>query len=309
MKSCRRLICGMLLFLLMSDPVFCQTESLKVLVVLSDHTAPYLSFAEVLKKALPTLRITVLENTNQPITDMPTVDLLITVGMKASELAATQSKIPVLAVMIPRAGYENALSHLPAISPPRKMSAIYLDQPWARRIEFWHAVIPERRRIGLLFTQNSNIELTHLHHEVEQRGGSLMMRQVHSNEELFSALESILTNSDVLFAIADNEIYSSSNIRNILLTSYRYRIPLIGLSQAYVNAGALCAIFSTPEQLAIQASRIVISFAQNRELPDAQYPDDYTIAVNPQVARSLGIEMRSPEAIHSQMDKAKEEKR
>ena len=302
-------MCGMLLFLLMSDPVFCQTESLKVLVVLSEHSAPYQSFAEALKKALPALRITVLKNTELLITDTPTADLLIAVGMKASELAATQSKIPVLAAMIPRAGYENVLSHASAISPPRLMSAIYLDQPWARRIEFWHAVIPERRRIGLLFTQNSNIELTHLHHEVEQRGGSLMVKQVHSNDELFSALESILTNSDVLFAIADSEIYSSSSIRNILLTSYRYRIPLIGLSQAYVNAGALCAIFSTPEQLAIQASRIVISFAQNKELPEAQYPDDYTIAVNQQVARSLGIELLPPEAIRSQMGKAKEERR
>jgi putative ABC transport system substrate-binding protein len=308
MKSCRRLIGGMLLFLLMSAPVFCQTENLKVLVVLSEQSAPYQSFTEVLKKALPALQITVLKNTERLITDMPGVDLLITVGMKASELAATQSKIPVLAVMIPRAGYENLLSHLPAISPPRLMSAIYLDQPWARRIEFWHAVIPERRKIGLVFTQNSNIELTYLHHEIEQRGGSLILRQVHSNEELFSVLESILMNSDVLIAIADSEIYNSSNIRNILLSSYRHGVPLIGLSQAYVNAGALCAIFSTPEQLAIQASKIVIAFARHKDLPEAQYPEDYTIAVNQQVARSLGIEMRSAETIHSQMNKAKEER-
>jgi putative ABC transport system substrate-binding protein len=308
MKSCRRLIGGMFLCLLMSAPVFCQTENLKVLVVLSEQSAPYQSFAEVLKKALPALQITVLKNTEN-FTDVPTVDLLITVGMKASELAATQSKISVLAVMIPRAGYENILSHLPAISPPRLMSAIYLDQPWARQIAFWHAVIPERRRIGLVFTQNSNMELTSLQHEVEQRGGSLKLKQVHSNEELFPALESILMNSDVLFAIADSEIYNSSNIRNILLSSYRHGVPLIGLSQAYVNAGALCAIFSTPEQLAIQASKMVVAFARNKELPQAQYSENFTIAVNQQVARSLAIEMRSPEAIRSQMDKAKEERR
>jgi hypothetical protein len=44
-------------------------------------------------------------------------------------------------------------------------------------------------------------------------------------------------------------------------------------------------------------------------LPEPQYPDAFTIAVNQQVARSLGIELRSPEAIRSQMDKAKEERR
>ena len=41
-------------------------------------------------------------------------------------------------------------------------------------------------------------------------------------------------------------------MRNILLTSYRRGVPLVGLSQAYVNAGALAAIFSTTEQLAEQ---------------------------------------------------------
>jgi hypothetical protein len=51
---------------------------------------------------------------------------------------------------------------------------------------------------------------------------------------------------------------------------------------------------------------MVIFFARDRQLPAPQFPAAYTIAVNQQVARSLGIELSSPEAIRSQMDKMKE---
>jgi ABC-type uncharacterized transport system substrate-binding protein len=116
----------------------------------------------------------------------------------------------------------------------------------------------------------------------------------------------MLNSSDVLLAVPDSEIYSSSNVRNILLTSYRHKVPLIGISQAYVNAGALGAIFSTPEQLAEQAGNIISSFFRERKLPGPQYPASFGIALNLQVARSLGIELDSPEAIRGRMAEAGE---
>ena len=285
-------------------------ENLKVWVVLSDNSAPYQSFAQALNNSLPALiQSTVLEHPEQWPTAVPQADLIVAVGMKAAELAVTRSDLPVLAVMIPQAGYEALLAQAAQKKSTHALTAIYLDQPWLRRVDFWHAALPDRHKPGLLYSPETHLDVARLRQDVAQRGGTLMARPLRSADELFDRLETVLGGSDVLLAIPDSRIYNSSNIRNILLTSYRHGVPLIGLSQAYVNAGALGAIFSTPEQLAVQASRIVIAFARNKELPEAQYPDEYTIAVNQQVARSLGIEMRSPEAIHSQMDKAQKERR
>ena len=137
---------------------------------------------------------------------------------------------------------------------------------------------------------------------------SLNAQSTRPAENLFATLESVLNSSDVLLVIPDSEIYSSSNVRNILLTSYRYQVPLIGISQAYVNAGALGAIFSIPEQLAGQTVEMIIFFARSRRLPDPQYPVLFSISLNQQVARSLGIALDSPEAIRERMDKAGEGK-
>lgn len=280
-------------------------ENLGVLVVLSNSSAPYQSFATALKNNLPTtIHTTVLVHPGKLPADAPPMDLIIAVGMEATKRAAGQINTPVLAAMVPKMGYEELLGQLPAQQNARVMSAIYLNQPWNRQVSFLRAVLPDRRKVGLLHSPDTHIDITHLGKNVAKRGGSLIAHLVQSEEELFLGLESVLSNSDVLLAIPDDLIYNSSNIRNILLTSYHHRIPLIGISQPYVNAGALCAIFSTPEQLAVQTSVVAIKFLRTGQLPESQYPAEFTIAVNSQVARSMGIELPSQEIIRRQMDAA-----
>lgn len=280
-----------------------QAGTLDVRLVMSDNTPPYQQFSARLGKALAASGIdaSVTESQNGGEAD---ADLVITVGMKASELAIAKSNTPVLAVMVPKTGYEMLLENHPVYRRSEAVSAIYMDQPWNRQLSFIQAALPDHTTVGLLYSPDVHITLPRL-----PRGMSLNAQSVRSAENLSAALESVLASSDVLLAIPDGEIYSSRNVRNILLTSYRYKVPLIGISQAYVNAGALGAIFSTPEQLAEQAAEMVVSFARNRRLPEPQYPASFSIALNPQVARSLGIALDSSEAIRERMGKAGEGRR
>jgi len=285
-------------------PLSCLAENLKVAVLLSDNSAPYLSFSASFDKALAASKAGAVVTESQTIGET-NADLIVAVGMKAAESAAAQTDTPVLVVMVPRMGYADLRTQARKKNSAPAISAIYLNQPWARQLDFLRAALPARRRIGLLYSPDTRIDVARLRQDIASRDGSLVAQPVRSAEDLYASLETVLGKSDVLLAVPDSTIYSSNNIRNILLTSYRYRIPLIGLSQPYVNAGALCAIFSTPEQLAEQASSAVILFARTGQLPDSQYPAAFTIAVNQQVARSLGIELPSPEAIRGTMDEAK----
>ncbi|MBI5626283.1 MAG: hypothetical protein HY935_03640 [Nitrosomonadales bacterium] len=280
-----------------------QAGTLNVSLILSDSSPPYRQFAESFKKTLAEKNADVTVVESQTISSNH-AGLIVAVGMKATELAAAQADTPVLAAMVHETGYQKMLAHASRQQPDRAISAIYLNQPWDRQIDFLHAALPERRRIGLLYSPDTHIDVEGLNERIARRGGLLVAQPVSSEDRLYSILESVLAKSDVLLAIPDNAIYNSSNIRNTLLTSYRLGVPLIGLSQSYVNAGALCAVFSTPEQIADQAVAVVISFSQDVRLPAPQYSAEFTIAVNQQVARSLGIELPSPEQIHSQMDKS-----
>lgn len=273
---------------------------LNVSLVLSDSSPPYRRFAESFNNALAANNADVTVVESQAATGNH-ADLIVAVGMRATELAAAQAGAPVLAVMIPDSGYQELLAQASRKLPSRAITAIYLSQPWERQLDFLQAALPERRRIGLLYSPDTHIDVEGLRQHILKRGGSLVSLPVDSAERLFPSLERVLDGSDLLLAIPDRPIYNSTNIRNILIASYRKGVPLIGLSQSYVNAGALCAVFSTTEQMADQAGATVASFARNRRLPGTQYPADFTIAVNRQVARSLGIDLPSPEAIRSQM--------
>lgn len=284
-----------------------QAETLNVRLVLSDSTPPYQQFSSALNQAFAASKADVIvvesrAGINQS-GEGAHADLVVAAGMKAMEFAIARFDAPVLGVMIPRMGYEILLEGHPSRPWPKATSAIYLDQPWSRQLNFIQAALPEHKTVGLLYSPDTRITLPRL-----PRGMSLNAQSTRHAENLFAILESVLNSSDVLLVIPDSEIYSSSNVRNILLTSYRHQVPLIGISQAYVNAGALGAIFSLPEQLAGQTVEMIVFFARSRRLPDPQYPVLFSIALNQQVARSLGIALDSPEAIRERMDKAGEGK-
>ena len=73
---------------------------------------------------------------------------------------------------------------------------------------------------------------------------------------IFPALKQVLEDAEVLLALADAQIYNSNSLQNILLTSFRARVPLVAFSPAYVRAGALMAVHVTPTQLGAQAGVI-----------------------------------------------------
>ena len=292
-------ICCSLIFLL-SIPLFAfGADELRVLVVLSESTTPYQTFAKTFRQNLSSnVHVSVLERPEDAsIGDQP-ADLIVTVGVKATDrMMATH--IPVLAVMVPSATYFDLLEKQTRVG---QISAIYVDQPLSRQVALLSAALPERKRVGVLYSAAAQINLEELHNELDKQGYKLVAKQVQGDKTLSSDLRDVLEHSDVLLAIPDSTIFNSSYIRNILLSSYRRHIPLVGLSQAYVNAGALCAIFSTPEQLAAQASDATTLFAQTRHLPAPQPPSLYTIAVNQEVARALGVTTQSADLLHMRVE-------
>lgn len=292
------------IFLLSSTIVFlatmAQAGTLNVRLIASDNSPPYQQFSVALNKFLAASRADVAIVESQAGEGI-NAELVIAVGMKATELAIAKFDTPVLGVMIPRMGYEILLERHSSRRRSKTVSAIYLDQPWERQLNFIQAALPKHNIVGMLYSSDTPIILPRL-----PRKMSLNAQSARAAENLFATLESVLNNSDVLLVVPDSEIYSNGNMRNILLTSYRYKVPLIGISQAYVNAGALGAIFSTPEQLAGQTGEAIVSFARNRRLPEPQYPMLFSISLNQQVAHSLGIALDPPEAIRERMEKAGE---
>jgi putative ABC transport system substrate-binding protein len=283
------------MFLLSS--AFCHAEDFKLALVLSEESGAYLEYSSALKASLSDSQFVLsVIAADQPI---PKSDLIIAAGMKAAAVVARSKPAAMLAVLIPKQGLLQLLNEFPDLKDAGKnmYSAIYLDQPSRRQIDLITLLLPATKIIGVLYTEPPS-DISALRMQATAHKCKLYERSFDDAKSDTSS-----PSSDVLLALPDVEIYNSSTIRNILLATYRNRVPLIGLSSAYVKAGALAAIYSTPEQIAIQSVGLVRTFAETHMLPPAQYAKDFEVSVNEQVAHSLGLNVKSATQLRAEIGK------
>ncbi len=222
--------------------------------------------------------------------------LIVTVGATAFEetlnwLArrpASWERVPVLATLLPRAAYDAQLARGPPLRRP--VSAAVLDQPLGRQMALLKRALPERRQLGVLAGPQIRLQLGVLQKEAAARGLRLVAAPaVNAPEELYPALKLALEGADVLLALPEPLVYNAATLQNILLTTYRARVPLVAFSAAYVKAGAVLAVYSTPAQVARRAVEMVRGWQAGRGWPPPQTPREFAVSVNPRVAASLGL--------------------
>jgi len=235
---------------------------------------------------------------------LPASGLVIAVGMKAAAAVAASEAPLVLNVLITKASQGALLRDFPRRANSRSYSAIYLDQPASREARLIAAILPAGKgSVGLLYATPPR-ELAQLQEKLGELGLTLHAQEVDAALPLPEALRQVLERSDALLAVPDPAVYNDSTIRNVLLSSYRAEVPLIGLSPGYVKAGALCAVFTTPAQVAAQAAAVAVQAAETQALPAAQYPQEFEVMVNEQVARSLNLRVRAAAALHDEIEES-----
>jgi len=226
----------------------------------------------------------------------PAARLYIALGVEAAQvLARSELRGAVLCTLLPRISFERVLRDS-GRRTSSQFTALYLNQPLARQLDLARLALPQARRVGVLLGHESMAQLAQLEEAAASRGLKLVHAQVQPQEPLYGDLKRVLDESDLLLALADPQIYNSGSIQNILLTSFRARVPMLAFSPAYVRAGALLAVYSTPSQIGQQAGALARSHALGRPLPLPQYPQEFSVSVNEHVARSLGLNLE-PQAL------------
>jgi hypothetical protein len=271
------------------------TAAATVVVLASEHSAAYIEAGEALigeleKKGVTrqeVLRITASEWSEAgPLNPK----LFIALGVQATELLA-RAKLgsPVLATLLPRASFERILG-ANMLMPSSQFSALYLDQPLSRQLQLIRLALPGTHRVGVLWGPESKAQAAALNALVRTKHLQLVESDVGPQDPLFPGLKRVLEQADLLLALPDSQVYSSGSIQNILLASFRARVPMLAYSPSYVRAGALLALYVTPAQLGVQAAGLAFGVLQGKTLPEtALYSSDFQISVNDNVARALGL--------------------
>ncbi len=217
--------------------------------------------------------------------------LYVALGTEAcATLARGTVSAPVLCALLPRASFERVLRES-GRRAGATFSALYLNQPLGRQLDLVRLALPRVQRVGVLWGTESQANEPQLEAAAQVRGMKVVGVMVRSDEPVFNGLKKLLDESDLLLAFADPQIYNSHTIQNILLGSFRAQVPMVAFSPAYVRAGALLAVHSTPSQIGQQAGALARGVLQGQPLGVPQYPLQFEVSVNEHVARSLGLKL------------------
>lgn len=217
------------------------------------------------------------------------------VGLADASASGRLGRIPLLACLLPRTIFE---AQRRKVAGP--LTGIVLDQPAVRQMALLRYAFPNMRRVGVLLGPDSLWSQSQFDKAAADQGLQANIYTVGGDADLYPALRRVLEENDLLLAVPDTTVYNGATIQNILLASYRQRVPLIGFSPAYVRAGAMLALYSTPAQIGSQTARTARSLLADASVPIVQPPTEFVVSVNVNVARSLGFRL-SEDALRLQL--------
>jgi len=274
-----------------------------VAIVVSDDSPAHRETAEAVRAELVRASGAVATVTVLPVSALASqpagsMQAAVAVGTQAARaLALRDPRLPVLGTLIPRTSYERILAESGHSRDSGRFSAVFIEQPLERQFELVRQALPGTPRVGLLLGPESAPQLDTVRGAATARKLRLNVQRVVDAQDIYPALQRLLGETDVLLALPDPTVFNSGTVPHILLTTYRQRIPLVGFSAAYVRAGAVLALYSTPEQIGRQAAEMLRSGLAAGHLPPPQYPRQFVVGINPHVARSLEIVIDDAETL------------
>ena len=304
LPGCQRvaLVLAMLGLLPGPDGFSVQAQAMEVAVLLSEAEGRGQRFAEALDAALaPGMHRLVAAGVAGVQADaalLGRADLVLAVGQAAAEHALRASAQPVLAVLV---GLRD-VDRLNGAHPGRGLGALVLDQPLERHLRLVRAVLPDAKRVGVLLGPDSVLQLPGLPGAADACQLQANVHEVRQPADLVPALDHLLFAGDALLPLPDGLVSGPAAARTILLTSYRHRRPVFAHSAAYVTAGALAAVFSTPEHVAMDVADLLAGAAEPSAMVRKIHPPRrFDVAVNRAVARALGLVVADEKALRERI--------
>ena len=290
----------MLLFAFSFNDAFADADK-RIYILSSTNSKNQMAIARSIEKGLQNTeyRPEILPHDDISKKNAVEADLIVSINARPStNIINTYGTTPILHISS-KVDLNNAYKER-----GRATSTLYITQPYCRQMQHISMVSKKWKTIGVLTSKADSIDKLTLARCAKKYGLKIYFTYIDNKDNLTSKFKKTLRNSDAILALPDTHIYNSRTVKNILLTSYRHRKPIIGFSDDFVQAGALTAIFTSPAQLSNQVVELIKGFFNNDEkFSDViYYPKYYAITNNNQVFRALGLDIPDLEYIEKTLE-------
>ena len=287
------------IFLCLIIPIYAIADPATVILVPSHDSDIYATAIENIRKSINSLnnnQINIKVVTRDEISKIgPSIfnnsKLVVPIGYHALKRVIEYSDSrPILATLITRDSFDKALDKNHKITSTIKVGAVFIDQPLVREIRFTRLILPGNKKLGFLVSRKN---LKYLDVLKKLPDNNHFIKILNPDDNIINEVSETLDRSDIFISLPDSLIFNKRTARSILMSSYRKRKPVIGFSNAYVRAGALAAIYATPSQIGEQTGELILKIIETGDLERIKTYDSkyFTISINHNVARSLGLSL------------------
>jgi len=230
-------------------------------------------------------------------------DIVISLGTSAAEAVfKNKSKKPHIVTLITESSFDSLAKQYfgtEAVALAAGISPILLDQPFERKIALAKKLLPKVSRVGVMFGSATKEKITTYNNSIIDRKMKPQTLVIDAGKNPIRQLDPIIKQSDVFIPVADSHLINVTTAKWILQLSYRYRVPVIGYSSNFVDAGALASVYSSAEGVAKQTLELLSSVFHKDYTHAVHQPKFCTVKFNTNVAWYLNLTIPGELAIEA----------
>ena len=271
----------------------------EIAALLSDDTEAYKTVLSEFKRSLAKERITEfnmkgdLEIGRKIIAQIKALNpsILLTIGAKASEIAAKQAgDIPMIYCMVFNP-FELGLRN------DNQTGVLMVSSPDSQFAAF-KSIMPALKRLGVVYNPQKTLPLIEAAKSVLARSDlEIIERHVSSSGEIAQNLKEIIPQVNALWLIPDTTVVSRDTFVYILQRTVDQKVPIFAFSEGLVKSGALASFSPDYSEIGKESARLaekILNGASPKSLPPVYPKGDLYLNLN--TAQTLGVKI-SPDII------------
>lgn len=200
-------------------------------------------------------------------------DIILALGTPAAQAAQNStSTIPIVfgAITDPvEAGLAESME-----KPGKNLTGSCDKWPYEKQFEMIKMLMPDISSIGVVFNpseSNSENSMREIRRIVKQMGLILNEASVSKSTEVYSAAQSLIRKSDILYAPADNTVLSA--IEAYLKVAKQYKKPLFVGDQGSVEKGGIATFGPDYKELGVETGKLGV------RILNGEKPSEISVAV------------------------------
>jgi putative ABC transport system substrate-binding protein len=220
-------------------------------------------------------------------------DLILALGTRAArEVSSLEKTIPIIYSMVLNApGSDGEESGLTAQS---NLTGASLNIPLYVQLDHIRSLFPTARKVGIISDPSRTKDIVDSAtaiaavHDIK-----VCVQWVNGESDIPNAIRAITDSIDVLWMIPDQTVITPRSSRFIIFELIKAGVPIMGLSSAYVKAGAVIALDCDYEDIGRQAGELAVRIlaGQSPSTLAETHPRMFTLALNGKVREHLRLDL------------------